>query len=266
MTADPKTKVYGDAIRPLDVSHQRHLVAYRQLQRGADPSGRRSRGHATRSTQGTLALSTNYALTYVGADLTITARPITVTADAQDQGLWERRSGADAINHQRHLVAGDSFSGALTRVAGEAVGTLRDRAGHARAEHQLRADLRRRRPDDYGAPDHGDGRPQDQGVWGRRSGPDVSLTSGNLVAGDSFSGALTRVAGEAVGTYAIEQGTLALSTNYALTYVGADLTITARPITVTADAQDQGVWERRSGADVSHQWSAWWRATASAGR
>ena len=43
----------------------------------------------------------------------------------------------------------------------------------------------------------------------------------SLVAGDSFSGALTRAAGEAVGTYAIEQGTLVLSTNYTLTYVGA---------------------------------------------
>jgi hypothetical protein len=61
-----------------------------------------------------------------------------------------------------------------------------------------------------------------------------SVTSGNLVNGDTFSGSLTRTAGETVGTYAITQGTLALSSDYALTYTGTNLSITARPITVTA--------------------------------
>jgi YD repeat-containing protein len=62
-------------------------------------------------------------------------------------------------------------------------------------------------------------------------------TIGSLAAGDAFTGALTRVAGESVGTYAIQQGTLALTNNYVLTYVGATLSITGRPITVTADAK-----------------------------
>jgi hypothetical protein len=52
------------------------------------------------------------------------------------------------------------------------------------------------------------------------------VTSGNLVSGDHFSGSLTRTAGEGVGSYAIKQGTLALSSNYALTYFGNNLTIT----------------------------------------
>ena len=44
--------------------------------------------------------------------------------------------------------------------------------------------------------------------------------------GDTFSGALTRNPGEAVGrSKNITQGTLALNTNYALTFVGAKLTI-----------------------------------------
>jgi len=38
-----------------------------------------------------------------------------------------------------------------------------------------------------------------------------------------------------VGTYAIQQGTLALSGNYTLTYVAASLTITKATLTVTAD-------------------------------
>ncbi len=65
------------------------------------------------------------------------------------------------------------------------------------------------------------------------------ITSGSLVSGNSFTGALTRVAGEVVGTCAIQQGTLALSSNYNLTYVEANLSITIRPITVAADAQSK---------------------------
>jgi hypothetical protein len=62
------------------------------------------------------------------------------------------------------------------------------------------------------------------------------ITAGNLVSGDGFSGSPTRTVGENVGSYAINQGTLALSSNYALTYISANLTITARPITVTASS------------------------------
>jgi MBG domain (YGX type)/YDG domain/HYR domain len=63
------------------------------------------------------------------------------------------------------------------------------------------------------------------------------ITSESLAFSDAFSGALTRDAGEPVGTYAIHQGTLALSSNYALTFVGANLTITKRAVTITADSQ-----------------------------
>ena len=63
------------------------------------------------------------------------------------------------------------------------------------------------------------------------------LTVGTLVGSDAFTGALTRDAGEDVGNHAITQGTLALSPNYALSFVGADLSITQRPVEVTANAQ-----------------------------
>ncbi|MFO0908772.1 MAG: MBG domain-containing protein [Isosphaeraceae bacterium] len=52
------------------------------------------------------------------------------------------------------------------------------------------------------------------------------ITTGNLVGSDQFTGALSRVSGENVGTYAIEQGSLALSSNYALSFVGSNLSIT----------------------------------------
>ncbi|WP_162174271.1 MBG domain-containing protein, partial [Flavobacterium daejeonense] len=48
------------------------------------------------------------------------------------------------------------------------------------------------------------------------------ITSGSLAFSDVFSGSLSRDAGESVGDYAITQGSVALNSNYTLTYVGAD--------------------------------------------
>src|SRR5207302_7535720 len=62
-----------------------------------------------------------------------------------------------------------------------------------------------------------------------------------LVNGDTLSGALATPATTAsnVGVYGITQGTLAASTNYALDYASADLTVTQPAITVTADAKSR---------------------------
>jgi len=59
-----------------------------------------------------------------------------------------------------------------------------------------------------------------------------SVTAGALVGSDVFSGSLTRDAGVNVGTYAINQGTLAINSKYTITFVGANLTVNKRPITI----------------------------------
>ncbi len=63
------------------------------------------------------------------------------------------------------------------------------------------------------------------------------VTSGSLAGTDSFTGSSTRDAGEAVNTYAIKQGTLALNGNYTLTYIGANLIITQANLMVKANDQ-----------------------------
>ena len=52
------------------------------------------------------------------------------------------------------------------------------------------------------------------------------IISGTLINTDSFSGFLTRDPGESIGIYSINLGSLALSNNYSLTFIGADFTIT----------------------------------------
>src|SRR5439155_1054249 len=158
VTADPKSKTYGDGDPALTYQITSGSLV------GSDSFGgalSRAAGQTVGSyaiTEGTLALSSDYTLTFVGANLTITKRAVTVTADAKS------KTYGDADPALTYLV-----------------------------------------------------------------------TSGSVVAGDSFSGSLTRLAGENVGMYAIQQGTLALNSNYTLSYVGANLTIGKALLTVTAD-------------------------------
>ena len=52
------------------------------------------------------------------------------------------------------------------------------------------------------------------------------ILSGSLVEGDSFTGSVSRVAGETAGTYAITQGTLTLGNNYVIDFINGVFTIT----------------------------------------
>ena len=58
--------------------------------------------------------------------------------------------------------------------------------------------------------------------------PELTYTSEGLINSDALSGALARVAGENVGTYAINQGDVSAGNNYTISYTGADLTITPK--------------------------------------
>jgi hypothetical protein len=61
--------------------------------------------------------------------------------------------------------------------------------------------------------------------------PALTYVATGLVNGDVLTGSLTRAEGDAVGTYAITQGTLAASSNYTLAFNGANFTITAKAVT-----------------------------------
>jgi hypothetical protein len=115
-------------------------------------------------TQGSLA-NGNYAISYTGADLSITERPVTVVADTKS------------------VVYGEADP-ALSYVT-----------------------------------------------------ESVSVGRG-LIDGDVLGGDLSRIVGTDVGSYAITQGSLA-NGNYAISYTGADLSITERPVTVVADSLDR---------------------------
>jgi hypothetical protein len=74
--------------------------------------------------------------------------------------------------------------------------------------------------------------------------PSWQVTTGSLAYSDTLSGSLGRAEGENVGTYAYTIGDLAGSnSSYNITFVSANLTVTAKSISVTADAKSKGYGE-----------------------
>ena len=237
ITADAQTKIYGNVDPVLTYAVTAGDLAFSDAFAGnlsrvaGDDVGSYAIG------QGTLTLNTNYDLTFVGADLTITPRPVTVSADAQtriygdsDPALTYQISAGD-------LVFGDAFAGVLDRNPGEDVGNYA--IGQNTLTLGTNYDLTF-----VGANLAITARPitvtanAPTKVYGDTD-PTLSyaLTAGSLGFSDGFTGSLSRVAGEDVGSYAISQGSLTLGTNYDLTFVGADLTITPATLVITvADA------------------------------
>ena len=195
--------------------------------------------------QGTLTGSGNYTITFVGADLTITA-PVfvafNVTGIVAENKVYDGLEDAvlDVTNAALvGVLPGDvvslDTSGAVGAFGQANVGTniLVTISGLALTgadayKYQLVSPITTnanitRLPITVTA----DAKTKVEGY------PDPALTyqitSGSLVSPDNFTGALTRAPGETVGTYVIGQGMLALTANYSLTYVPANLTIT--PIT-----------------------------------
>ncbi|HSO07064.1 MAG TPA: MBG domain-containing protein [Pelomicrobium sp.] len=253
VTADNLNKVYGDPDPALTFAVGGSGLA------GGDAIGTVFSGALVRDpgetvagspyaiNQGTLAANGNYSITaYTAGALTIDARPITVTADAGQTKVYGDPDPAvfTYTLTAGSLVGGDGFSGALDRAAGENAGS------YAIQQGTLTAGV------NYALTYVGDNfvitpRPitvtADPGqtkVYGEADPLPFgySLTAGSLVGSDSRTGALDRAAGENVGGYAIQQGTLDASTNYTLSYVGDTFAITARPITVTADAGQTKVY------------------------
>ncbi|WP_184253945.1 MBG domain-containing protein [Rhodopseudomonas rhenobacensis] len=238
VTADAQSRLYG-AANPALTYTSSGLVNGDSLSGGLfTAAGPTSNVGLYGITQGTLAASSNYAISYTGENLSVTAAPLTVTADAQSR-LYGAANPALTYTSSG-LVNGDSLSGGLFTAAGPtsnvglygitqgslansnyAISYIGANLSVTAAPLTVTADAQSRL---YGA-----------------ANPALTYTSSGLVNGDSLSGGLFTAAGPTsnVGIYSITQGTLAASSNYAISYTGANLSVTAAPLTVTADAQSR---------------------------
>ncbi|MER0773271.1 MBG domain-containing protein, partial [Pseudomonas aeruginosa] len=246
--ADAKTKVYGDADPSL-------TYQVSGLKNG-DSAGSILTGGLNRAAgenvgvyginQGDLALNSgNYDLSYQGNNLTITKALLNVIADAKtkvygdaDPSLTYQVSGLKNGDTAGSVLNG----GGLVRVSGENVGNYAIQQGGlglvsgnydlayqgnnltiTKALLNVIADAKTKV--------YGDADPSlTYQVSGLKNGD----TAGAVLNG----GSLSRVAGENVGVYGINQGDLALNSgNYDLSYQGNNLTITKALLNVIADAK-----------------------------
>lgn len=177
----------------------------------------------------------NYSLSSATASSTgtITERPITVTADNKSKVYGNSDPSLSYQISIGTLVGSDALSGALSRAAGDNVGSYTiDASALSNSNYAITAQSGSLsispRPITVAA----DNKTK---VYGNAD-PSLSyqISSGTLVGSDALSGALSRAAGENVGSYTIDASALSNS-NYAITALPGQLAVTPRPITVQAD-------------------------------
>jgi cystathionine beta-lyase family protein involved in aluminum resistance len=243
VTADAKTKVYGDADPTLTYVAVGLVGADALSGSLARDPGETVAGSPYAILQGTVtdANNTNYTISYTGANLNITPKAITVTADAKTKVYG---SADPALTYVAvGLVGSDLLSGALARDPGETVagspytilqGTVTNANNTNYSITYTGANLSITTKSITVTAD------AKTKVYGSAD-PALTYVAVGLVGSDLLSGALARNPGETVAgsPYAILQGTVtnANNTNYSITYTGANLSITTKPITVTADAK-----------------------------
>ncbi|WP_448606380.1 MBG domain-containing protein [Paenimyroides ceti] len=189
--------------------------------------------------QGMLAATANYDITYTKADFDITKATLNIVADAKakvygttDPALTYTVSGL-ANNDDQSII-----TGALTRTAGENIGTYEIQQGTlaTTANYDLvftTADFNITKATLNIAAE-----PKAK-VYGTTD-PALTYTVTGLANNNDQSiitGALTRTAGENIGTYEIQQGTLAATANYDITYTKADFDITKATLNIVAEAK-----------------------------
>ncbi|WP_343307841.1 MBG domain-containing protein [Chitinophaga niabensis] len=231
VTAETKSKVYGNADPALTYTFSPALVTGDAFTGALSrPAGEYAGAYTIN--QGTLALSSNYTISYTSASLTITAKAITVTAEAKSK-VYGSADPVLTYTVSPALAAGDAFTGALSRATGENTGVYAINQGTLALNSNYAISYTGNNLTVTGKPITVTAEAKSK-VYGDAD-PVLTYTfSPALIAGDAFTGALGRAAGENAGSYVIAQNTLALNSNYVLNYSPANLVISKAVLTATA--------------------------------
>jgi hypothetical protein len=196
--------------------------------------------------------ASNYTLSQpAGLTADITKMALTITADPQTKVYGDPDPTFTYQITTGALATGDSLTGTLDRVTGNNVGTYAIGLGTLAATANYTITLV---PDDLtitAKPLTVTADPVGK-IYGQND-PALTyqMTSGTLEAGDSLTGSLTRVSGEDVGVYSIQQGTVTAGANYAITFVPDDLSITAKGLTVTGASVTNKEYDRTTTAAIT---------------
>jgi hypothetical protein len=230
ITANNQSRTYGDANPVLTYS-----VGGSGLINGDVLTGQLSSSATTASSVGNYAINQgtlsnpNYLISFAGATLSIDPRSISVVANPQSRIYGNINPALSYIVGGAGLANGDALSGSLTTAATSVSGI----GNYAISQGSLSASS------NYTMAYVGNTlsvipRPitVTANAVSKSSGtvnPTLTYAIGGagLVNGDTLYGSLTTAAnqGSPVGTYAITQGSLVASSNYALQFYGNNLTV-----------------------------------------
>ncbi|MCL9998482.1 MAG: hypothetical protein NBV68_03805, partial [Erythrobacter sp.] len=247
VTADDIARFYGDAnpaftatiagFLPGDsIADITGAAQFVTLADGTSPIGQ----YAIDADLGSLLSAQGYQFSFAPGILTITPRPITITANSFSRIYGNANPALGFVVGGQGLVNGDQLSGALATTAGltSGVGIYGITQGSLDAGANYAVTFVGGQLTITPRPITIDANSFSR-IYGNAN-PALTFTVGGqgLVNGDQLSGALTTIAGvtTGVGSYAITQGTLTAGANYTVTYNAGGLTITPRPITITADS------------------------------
>ncbi|MFO7747384.1 MAG: MBG domain-containing protein [Orrella sp.] len=186
----------------------------------------------------------NYAITVQEDQFSIVKRPITVTPDQDQSKVYGEddpvlRYSLEATGDERGLVNDDVFAGSLGRASGEDAALYAIHSGTLNnSNYQIEV-----LPTDFEIQQRPIGVlvDADQGKTYGAFDPTLTYTltdegyGASLIDGDVLAGALDRVAGEKVGAYAVQQGSLG-NPNYDIEFASRDFTIARRELTVAIEA------------------------------
>jgi gliding motility-associated-like protein len=251
IAAVAKSKTYGEADPALTYSITSGSLKGSDVFTGALTRNAGENAGTYAIKQGTLALNNNYNLTYAGADLSIGKKAITIAAAAKAKTYGQADPALTYSITAGTLTGTDSFTGTLSRDAGENIGSYAIKQGTLalNSNYTLTYNGATLEIGKKAITVTANAQNKTYGV----ADPALTYTfTPALVTGDNFTGSLTRDAGENAGTYAIKQGSLALSSNYALTYTGSNLTISKKDLVITANDQNKRYGEANPALTVSY--------------
>ncbi len=246
LTADNKSKTYGDANPSLTISYSGFAggedASVLDTEPVASTSATSSSNIGTYNINITTVTDNNYTFSYVIGTLTVNAKAITVTADANQSKVYGEVDAEKTYTVSPALVNGDSFTGALSRVAGQSAGTYAILIGNLSAGSNYTITYAGTNFEITTKPITVTATAGQSKVYAESDPAFTYNVSPALISGDSFSGSLSRAAGENVGSYTLSQGSLSAGSNYTITYVSDNFAITVKAITVTANASQSKVY------------------------
>ena len=235
VTANAVTKTYGD--KDPELTYTAEGLAEGDTLTGSLERAAGEDAGTYEITLGTLTAGDKYTIEFTGSTLTIEKKAVAVKADAKTKTYGDR--DPEFTYSAEGLVGNDTLTGSLERAAGENAGTYEITLGTLTAgdNYTLTFTGSALTVEKKAVTVKADAKTKTYGD----NDPELTCTVEGLVGNDTLTGSLERTAGENAGKYEITQGTLSANDNYTLTFTGAELTVKAKRINVTADDQKKAV-------------------------